>query len=470
MKLKRLMLWNTAVVDLSPLEGMPLEELHLGSTKVADLSVLRGMPLKSLRLHYSEIKDVGMLTNCQSLNQITVPRNAKNIELLRRLPNLERISFVEDSKTYRPDKTAAEFWMDYTWMAALRKAAITPNKQNQLEDGTWDIDLSQSTISELSVLRAVPISRLSVGGTAVTDLSPLKDMKLKALYLWHTKVVDLSPLRGMPLEELNLGVTKVADLSVLRGMPLKRVWLHYCSEVKDVALFANCQSLREITLPPNAKNIELLRKLPNLERISFDEDSKMYRPDKTAAEFWKDYSWVSALLKAGIRPKGQKQLEDGTWDIDLSESAISDLSILRAVPISRLSLGGIAVTDLSPLKDMKLKALYLWHTKVVDLSPLRGMPLEELNLAGTKVADLSVLRDMPLTSVRLHQCSEIKDVAALANCQSLRRITLPPNAKNIELLRKLLSLERISFVEDLETYSPDKSATEFWKEFDAKMK
>ena len=79
----------------------------------------------------------------------------------------------------------------------------------------------------------------------------------------------VSPLKGMPLALLHVGGTQVTDLSP----------------------FADCQELKEVTLPPNAKDIEFFLTFPKPERISFTEDeaTKARRPDMTAAEFWQEY-------------------------------------------------------------------------------------------------------------------------------------------------------------------------------------
>jgi hypothetical protein len=83
--------------------------------------------------------------------------------------------------------------------------------------------------------------------------------------------------------------TKVTDISVVRGMLLTTLRLHNCTELIDVSPLADCKTLTNLTLPPNVQNFEFLRTLPNLERIGFIDDPKNhYRPDKTAAEFWKD--------------------------------------------------------------------------------------------------------------------------------------------------------------------------------------
>ena len=69
------------------------------------------MPLINLHLNdCGPITDVSPLTNCQELENVTLPWNATNIDSLRTLPKLERLGFQEDPKNgYLPDKTAAEF-------------------------------------------------------------------------------------------------------------------------------------------------------------------------------------------------------------------------------------------------------------------------------------------------------------------------------------------------------------------------
>ncbi len=123
-------------------------------------------------------------------------------------------------------------------------------------------------------------------------------MKLKLLGCSGTKITDLSPLKGMPLETLQLQKTKVTDLSALRGMPLTDLRLHDCTDLTDLSPLAEAKELTSLTLPAGAQNIDFLRAFPRLERISFKEDWKNGgRPDKTAAEFWKEYDAKNPAAK-----------------------------------------------------------------------------------------------------------------------------------------------------------------------------
>jgi hypothetical protein len=88
------------------------------------------------------------------------------------------------------------------------------------EQGHLHLGLSHSSMTNLSILRGMPIAWLDLQGCSnVTDLLPLKGAPLTRLTIEGTSVKDLSPLKGAPLRYLN-GPDGVTDLSPLKGMPL----------------------------------------------------------------------------------------------------------------------------------------------------------------------------------------------------------------------------------------------------------
>ncbi|MEI8382167.1 MAG: protein kinase [Planctomycetota bacterium] len=488
LKLKKLSLSSNTVTDFTPLRGMHIERLYLNNCpKLTDISFLTEMPLRELYLDGCQnLTNVAALAEMATLEKVTVPADVQNVETLRKLPKLKRLGYRLFNGV--PDTTVTEFWEAYDLFSKLREAGLKPQGVQRLENGLWDLDFTEADVSNLHVLRGMPIERLSLWKTKVTDLSvlkgmplkylelshtpitdldPLRDMPLKNLRLFRTQVSDLSPLQGMSLERVDLSYTNVTDISVLRGMPLIEAGFMSCPALTDVSPLADCKELQTVTLPPNAKNFEFLRAFTKLRRLSFAED-------KTPAEFWKEYdtqTWLRTLRESGIVIKSIQRLPDDTWQLDLSNAAINDLMILKGAPISDLNIGATAVTDLTPLRGMALKKLSLANLKIADLSPLHGMQLESLQIIGTNVKDLTVLRGMPLTSVRLLKCYDLTDLTPLADCRELQNIQLPPNATNIEFLRPLPKLKRIGFGDDPKsTWLPDKTATEFWKEYDAKKK
>jgi hypothetical protein len=243
-----------------------------------------------------------------------------------------------------------------------------------------------------------------------------------------------------------------------------------CGNLTDLSPLADVKQLSQLVLPPHFSDFDFLHTLPKLQRLSFNEiQSGLFPPDKTVDEFWKEHDpndWRFALRKSGFKAQWMRQSRDGTWDVCLDRAGIKDLTFLHGAPISVLSLGGNEIADLTPLRGMPLKRLVLWDTKVTDLSPLKGMQLEFLWLDGTEVKDLSALRGMPLTTLKLRACPNVSDLSPIAGARELTQLILPPNAKDIEFLRKFPKLQRLSFDEDQSSFRPDKTAGEFWREHD----
>jgi hypothetical protein len=99
MPLRRLDIGETAVTNLSPLPGMALQEFWTGTTRVADLSPLKGMPLRLLSVvDCPQLADVSPLLDVRTLEQVLLPKAARNVEVLRALANLRFISFEADRK------------------------------------------------------------------------------------------------------------------------------------------------------------------------------------------------------------------------------------------------------------------------------------------------------------------------------------------------------------------------------------
>ncbi|MBI3409662.1 MAG: protein kinase [Planctomycetes bacterium] len=510
MKLKRLSIRDTRVSDLSPLAGMPLTYFDATSIPATDYSPLAGAPLGSLFIQNSPIRDLsflegspvkelvlygcnsargfGVCSKLKSLNLLVLPSSYRElpdeelaaIAALRTHPTLRNIeeSRWEGTRMFWTAQSKDAFWKiwdrERSLVSAVRKTGFQ-FRLTRRPNGTYELSIEDQPLSDLSFLKGAPISELWLNNCKVTDLAPIQDLPIRILGLHANPVTDLSPLRKMPLVELSIEETKVSDLSPLTGLRLKKLYLHDCENLTDVSLLAEISTLEKLTVPVRAQNMVKLRDLPNLKLLAFGmSDRSPYFPVSTTAQFWAEYEkldWIRSLQNAGFTPKRQTRLSDGTWELDLSQSGIVDLSILRGAPISVLWLMETDVSDLEPLRGMALKSLLLYKTKVTDLSPLQGMPLTGLNLVATKVSDLSALRELPLTYLRLNQCTEITDLSPLADIKTLTNLTLPPGAKDFEFLRAFPKLERLSYEEDpSNSYRPDKTAAEFWQEHDAKKK
>jgi eukaryotic-like serine/threonine-protein kinase len=281
---------DTALPDLSLVKGMKLSTLIVARTAVADISVVTGMPLETVDLAGTKVTDLSPLLKCPTLRSLLLPEDPQDVQSLHTLPNLARISYTAVSGG-DPNMTADQFWASIkgaqsdSWIAALRTPTITP-KTRRLKDGSWELILDDQPIADLSMLKGAQITRLSIAHSRVTDLSPLRGMKLTFLRITGTQVSDLSPVQGMPITNLTMTGSNVSNLAPLVGMPLRALNMADCTQITDLSLLADNKTLDTITLPPGAKNIDFLRKLPKLKQIGYKSNGSTL---KTADEFWAEF-------------------------------------------------------------------------------------------------------------------------------------------------------------------------------------
>jgi serine/threonine protein kinase/Leucine-rich repeat (LRR) protein len=86
------------------------------------------------------------------------------------------------------------------------------------------LNVAATSVHELNALAALPaLEELAISGSKVITLEPLRGLRLKKLRLEKLAVQDLGPLAGMPLEELVINQTHVTDLSPLADLPLRHL-------------------------------------------------------------------------------------------------------------------------------------------------------------------------------------------------------------------------------------------------------
>jgi serine/threonine protein kinase/Leucine-rich repeat (LRR) protein len=497
MKLTSLDLWDTPVSDLSPLRGLPLTSINLGATNVTDLSPLEGMPLTTFYADRAPFTDYAPLAQCPTLKIMQLPRPMPgapplNLEPLRSLPNLERISFQFEWAT-GPVCTAKDFWAHWDglgWMRALQDGEFRFAAQ-QLADGRWKVELHHETrFSDCSIFKGAHLAHLNVENTGVADLSPLRDIPLELLDTGRTQVTDVSTLRGstlarslkvfslydtrvadfspvaecVNLTEFNACRTSLQDIGFLRELKACTVVAFTNTNVTDISVLSEMPQLKTIFPPWAAREVGQLRQLPNLRRISYDYEGGK---DQTAEQFWQmhdEVPCVAALRALGINAAVERR-EDGLWEVNLEKQPITDLSPLRGSRIYFLNIMNTPVADLSPLRGMPLTTLHMGGSKVTDLSPLAGMKLGSLQMASLQVKDISVVRGMPLTNIYMGG-GYPADLAPLANITSLISVQIPVGAPNVELLRNLPNAKRLGYGWDGVNQRIDTSVEEFWQRHD----
>jgi hypothetical protein len=102
-------------------------------------------------------------------------------------------------------------------------------------------------------------------------------------------------------------------------------------------------TLKYLLLPEKAENVEVLKKLPNLLRLSFFFDPKVPGPSKTAAEFWEawdgDVPCVVALRRDRVKFSSKRQ-DDGSLSLTIEDPAFNDLGVFRGANLASLTLTG----------------------------------------------------------------------------------------------------------------------------------
>jgi serine/threonine protein kinase len=110
--LKTLKMKGCNLSRLDFLEGAAVENLVLASNPVSDLAPLKSVPLRRLNLLDTSVGDLSPLAACLHLEEIVLPKSAKNAEVLKGNPALKRISLNEQNNG-SPQHSAAEFWKSH---------------------------------------------------------------------------------------------------------------------------------------------------------------------------------------------------------------------------------------------------------------------------------------------------------------------------------------------------------------------
>jgi serine/threonine protein kinase len=165
----------------------------------------------------------------------------------------------------------------------------------------------------------------------------------------------------------------------------------------------------------------------------------------------------------GWNPSRLRSLPDGTFSLNASNLKIESPATLDHLPISDLKLDNLSLPAeaewLDTLPRLPLKSLSLRSCKLPDLTFLEGSRVEVLDISDNPVSDLTPLQGLPLRQLNLAR-TQAPDLTPLATCQRLEQLILPEPARNVDLLRALPSLQRLS---PRESYgAPAQSAQEFW--------
>lgn len=349
----------------------------------------------------------------------------------------------------------------------------------QLDDGTLALNLYNTRSTNLSGLKGLPISTLSLARSAITDISPLAELPIKFLNLSGTQVSDisivkqlplkalichdasalsdLSPLSGSSIHYLALDGTQVNDLTPLKGLPLSFLSL-VMTPVSDLMSLQNMHSLTDLHFKlTRATDLSPLVGL-KLQRLSFDGQSVRSLSPLQGMPLVELYT--TSLAAQDLKPLVGMPLKN----LALEGASVTDLSPLQNLPLEYLDLSNTSVTDLTPIRSLPLRWLKLASSSVSDISNLSLLPLEYLDISDTSVRDLWPIQHAPLKSIVLFG-SQISDLSPLIKVP-LSEILFEPRRINTGLntLRSIATLSKVGVVTDSRKVLY-LTPTEFWSTY-----
>ena len=218
--------------------------------------------------------------------------------------------------------------------------------------GLRKLSLCRLSLKDLSFLKGLPLTHLSLYGNQISDISALAGMKsLQALDISNNPVLDIGPLAQCPaLEELDISVTGVTDLSVLGELSLRKLELFGMRQDADLSVLENLKHLNQLCADGlSAEAIQSVCRLENLTSLLiFNSGVKSIQPFMAL----KQLSLLNLRGNALENLDGIEAFEHLNL-LELSWNRLTSLEPLRGRgDIQSLSIGGNPITDFTPLATM----------------------------------------------------------------------------------------------------------------------
>ena len=213
--------------------------------------------------------------------------------------------------------------------------------------------LDNQGISDLHMLKGLPLEKLSLQKNELVSLSGISDCNtLSCLHLTDNPLEDVAPLAGISsLRELKLSQTAVSDISPFQDIPLRNL------DVSNTLV-------TDFSVLPSSNNLQ--------------------------------YLLVSGMGEEDIEKLGQMQqlVQLGVFESDIeSLSQLSGLKYLESLDFTNCQ----KVKSLDGIEEFpSLTYLGIAGTGITDISALKNAAmLQMLELTNAPVTDFSVLKDIP---------------------------------------------------------------------------
>lgn len=227
--------------------------------------------------------------------------------------------------------------------------------------------------------------RVRIFGSQILNINAVVSKDLRFLDISETSVSDISCLKGSSLEELTIDRTRVTDLQALQGMPLRKLSLESTYIPAENFVNVNSSQLQELNLSGSmVSDLTFLRtqKLKTLD-ISHTVVRDLSPLSKVSLEWLNiDYTKITDLS-----PLKDVQLRH----LSLAYTDVQLLDPIQDARLTFLDLTSTKVRSILSLRDAPLRVLLLSGSHVVDVEPLSRMPLIKLSIPTTVVDSSPVL-------------------------------------------------------------------------------
>jgi hypothetical protein len=85
--------------------------------------------------------------------------------------------------------------------------------------------------------------------------------------------------------------------------------------------------------------------------------------------------------------------------LEMSYTAVTDLTPISGTPITRLELARCSISDLQPLAGMRIYELDISDTEVFDIRPITNSPVSKLHCRGAPIADFTPVQALPIKAI-----------------------------------------------------------------------
>lgn len=237
MPLNSLTLANVPIKNLSPLKGNTLKSLKIESAPdLIDISAIDGQPLEKLFISNTRISDISCLENCplKTLTLINCP--VKDIKTLNKL----------DLKHLKLEAC------DISDISAISGKTI------------HTLSLNKTKVQDINTLNTTKLRNLYLAHTRITDISTLTNSHILALDISNTPVKDFSPLKTSFINGLSASKTLLDNLDFVAPLKdhLTDMDISF-TQIKDLSPLLDISQLDSLTIDKKQaeNNKDILEKL-----------------------------------------------------------------------------------------------------------------------------------------------------------------------------------------------------------------